>query len=91
MLAQFLALSEQEGLRPSRRRCLHRNRRNILIAHELIKRRHIGLHDLRQLRQLRIDLRNQIIVNRIRLSVGAASALDTTPASAASLLFNRIG
>src|SRR6185369_15794794 len=43
----------------------HRHRRHILIAHQLIKCRHISLHNLRQLRQLRIDLHDQFIINGI--------------------------
>src|SRR5215213_6696049 len=46
---------------------LHHDRRDILIAHELVKCRHFGPHDLRQLLQLRIDLRNDFIVDRVRL------------------------
>ena len=46
---------------------LHRNCWHILVAHELVECRHLGLHDLGQLRQLSVDLYDQFVVNRIRL------------------------
>lgn len=42
----------------SRARWFHHNRGNILVSHELIERRDVGLHDLCKLRKLRIDLRD---------------------------------
>ena len=50
-----------------RSRRLNRHCRNILIAHQLIKRRHLGLHDLGQPRQLRINLHDHLIVDGVRL------------------------
>src|SRR6185503_10499872 len=66
--------------------------RNILIAHELIERRHIGPHDLRQLLQLRVNLRHQFIVNRIRLRrwCSFSTANHTTERSELVVESNRI-
>src|ERR1051325_6543911 len=48
----------------------HDDRGDVLVADQLIKRRDVGSHYLRELLQLRVDLRDQIVVNRIRLRGG---------------------
>src|SRR5882724_13025167 len=41
--------------------------RDILVAHELIERGHLCLHDLGQLCQLRVNLDHQLIIDSVRL------------------------
>ncbi len=42
---------------------LHDHRRDIRVAHQLVERRHVGLHDLPKLLELRVDLRRQLIID----------------------------
>ena len=47
----------------------HHDRRNVLLAYELIERRHISAHDSRQLLQLAIDLRNDLTMYFVVLAI----------------------
>src|SRR5690349_6382582 len=46
---------------------LHHHCWNILITYELVERRHIASHQLRELLQLRVNPRDHFIIHRIRL------------------------